>query len=334
MTLSPRLALDAAPALILDTAQRAVRDRVRRRLLAGEYELEEVPCWCGAEDGPVLAQIDRWGLPLTTRLCARCGLLRTSPRFTPAGAERFYRSDFQDLFAPAECAAPGAREAGAFKQQLARGERLVACLGPLLGAVSTVYEVGCGTGGNLVPFARAGKRVAGCDLGGDFLGPGQALGLDLVRGGAGALLEHRGEPADLVLLLHVLEHFGDLDRELAEVLELVRPGGLLLVLVPGVRAIEEGYGGDLLRFLQLPHNHTFTRRTLSMVLVAAGLQVLTADEQAVAIARRPPSGLTRRAPAPEPAEALSVLRHLAGLERRLLRGRSLLAGTATPAPAL
>lgn len=332
--LSPRLEQASVPVFPLSPRQLEAQQRVRRRLLEGSYPLEPVRCLCGAPAGgevPVAAS-DRWGLPLATVLCSRCGLMRTSPRLTSEATARFYREDFQDLFCADAERGLEARQAAALAQQLRRGRRLVHELERLLPTIHTVYEVGCGTGGNLLAFAEAGKRVAGCDLGGDFLPAGRAAGLDLCDGTASELLVHRGgERADLVLLLHVLEHFLDLRRDLAEVVELCRPGGLLLVEVPGIRAIPEGYGGDLQRYLQIPHNFHFTAATLRWVLERAGLEVLTVSEAALALARRPET-VVRRTVSPPEGEGRSVLRFLAGLEMRWLERRLPRARTVTRTP--
>ncbi len=315
--LSQRLEQASVPVFPLSPRQLEAQHRIRRRLLDGVYPLEPVRCLCGASDsGLPVAAGDRWGLPLATVLCPRCGLMRSSPRMTAEATARFYREDFQDLFCADAERSLEERQAAALAQQLRRGRLLVRELERLLPSIRTVYEVGCGTGGNLLAFAEAGKRVAGCDLGGDFLPAGRAAGLELCEGTAADLLAHRGgERADLVLLLHVLEHFLDLERDLAEVVALCRPGGLLLVEVPGIRAIPEGYGGDLQRYLQTPHNFHFTAATLRFVLERAGLEVLSINEAALALARRPAGDAPRLAAAPA-GEGRAVLRYLAELEKR------------------
>jgi SAM-dependent methyltransferase len=322
--LSPRLEHASLPVFPLSEQQLSVQQRIRRRLEQGDYPLEPVTCVCGEQESLPIAAGDRWGLPLRTVLCPRCGLMRSSPRMTEGATARFYREDFQDLFCADGERSLEERQAEALRQQLARGRRLVRELARLLPPVRTVYEVGCGTGGNLLAFAEAGKRVAGCDLGGDFLPAGRAAGLDLCEGTAGDLLAHRGgERGDLVLLLHVLEHFLDLGRDLSSVVELCRPGGLLLVEVPGIRCIPEGYGGDLQRYLQTPHNFHFTEATLRFVLERAGLEVLTANEAAFALAMRPADSISApRAVAPPRGEGRAVLRYLAALEKRWHQDRA------------
>lgn len=314
MVLSPRLARSETPWIRLSTGQLAARERVVQRLADGTYATEDAPCFCrGTELDLVIAERDRYGLPVRTLLCRICGLLRTSPRMTASATAQFYAEDYRDLYT-----GPGNGEA-LFASQAARGEGLVKLLAPLLPTVDSVYEVGCGAGGLLAPMHALGKRVAGVDYNGDWLAAGRARGLDLVQGDALDLLEHRGETADLVLFMHVLEHELDLREGLARVTALVRPGGLLLVEVPGVDMIPAAYRGDILRYLQNAHTFHFTAVTLPFVLGNCGLEVLACTDAAVALCRKPEHEPPANGPPPPAGEAGRVLRRLAAIERDFLR---------------
>jgi SAM-dependent methyltransferase len=314
VVLSPRLGPSDRPWIRLSSGQLAARERVVQRLADGTYAVEDAACFCrGAELDLTIAERDRYGLPVRTVLCRHCGLLRTTPRMTAAATAQFYAEDYRDLYT-----GPGNAEA-LFASQVARGHDLVKLLAPLLPTVESVYEVGCGAGGLLAPMHALGKRVAGVDYNGDWLATGRERGLDLVQGDALDLLEHRGEPADLVLFMHVLEHELDLRDGIAKVAALVRPGGLLLVEVPGVDAIGLGYGGDVLRYLQNAHTFHFTAVTLSFVLANCGLEVLACTDAAVALCRRPEHDPSANGPPPPAGEAGRVLRRLAAFERDFLR---------------
>jgi SAM-dependent methyltransferase len=206
-----------------------------------------------------------------------------------------------------------------FAGQVARGDGLTRLLGSLMPHLDSVYEVGCGAGGLLLPFYEAGKRVAGVDLGGEYLEVGRSRGMQLVHGNAETLLETTGERADLVLLMHVLEHYLDLHEAVRETCELVAPGKFLLVEVPGLASIANGYGGDILKYLQNAHTFHFTGATLGFVLRRCGLEVLACTDEAVALCRRPVTPIERPADiAPPAGEAGKNMRLLAELERALL----------------
>jgi hypothetical protein len=71
------------PAILLNDTQREGIERVLKKIRKGYYTLEEASCICGEKDNSILiAQKDRYGFPVESRLCLRCGILRTSPRFS------------------------------------------------------------------------------------------------------------------------------------------------------------------------------------------------------------------------------------------------------------
>ena len=312
MALSARLRAQDRPWLRLTPQQLQARARVLAKIDDGTYRLEAAPCFCGAPSGSDLeiAGRDRYGLPVRTVLCQACGLLRSDPRMDADSTARFYQDDYRDLYTGAGNATP------LFESQVARGRGLVGLLAKLLPSIDTVYEVGCGAGGLLVPFKEIGKRVRGVDLGDEYLEVGRAHGLDLVHGTADDLLREAGEPADLVLLMHVLEHYLDLRASIEQTVRLVRPGGILLVEVPGIASIGPGYRGDVLSYLQNAHNFHFTAATLEFVLTRCGLDVLACTESAVALCQRPEASGPRSVQ-PSPGVAASVLRTLGEFERRL-----------------
>lgn len=313
MVLSQRLGPGTTATIHLTPEQYAVRDRILERLASGEYRLKSMPCFCGNVEGLVLAERDRYGLPVRTVLCQDCGLMRTDPYMDPETTRRFYEEDYRDLYS-----ADGPTLL--FEGQRRKGEILGSRLMKIPG-IETVYDVGCGAGGLLMPFAEAGCEVAGCDYGEEHLAYGRARGLDLVQGSVGELLERRGgQQADLVMLMHVAEHFVDLRAELGAVIEAIKPGGLLMIEVPGVKSVHIGaYKGDLLRYLQNAHTFHFCGATLSWVARSLGLIVHTVDDLVLMLAQRPMEEDAGAAwVPPDPETVRGVLRYLGGLEREML----------------
>jgi SAM-dependent methyltransferase len=306
LAVSERLGRRTTSYVSLDVAQTEVRERIVRGYAEGRYVEEPVACFCGGEGGAVIAQTDRYGLAVTTVLCSDCGLLRTSPRMTAGTCARFYTEDYRALYT-----AVGA--SGLFETQVAKGEHFLPVL-ERLGDGMVVYEVGCGCGGALKPFQQSGHVVAGCDFDKEYLDVGRAQGLNLIEGGADVLLQTTGVRADVVILTHVAEHFLDLRAEFALVRDLIEPGGFLLAEVPGVRSITTDYRGDILLYLQNAHTYHFTAATLRYVLESVGFEVLAADEQVVALARRPLQELDGDVPGVPDGEAEATLAYLRDTE--------------------
>jgi len=225
---------------------------------------------------------------------------------TPDTTVHFYTEHYRSLYTNAGASV-------LFETQHHKGQQFCEVLSQL-GDNLVVYEVGCGCGGALKAFQEAGHTVAGCDFDTDYLEYGRSHGLELIEGGADELLKQRGHTADVVLLTHVAEHFLDLRREFALVMDVITPGGVLLAEVPGLRSISTDYRGDILLYLQNAHTYHFTAATFRYVLSCVGFDVLAADEQVVALAQRPLSSNTGQEPAIAQGEAMATLNYLNEVE--------------------
>lgn len=316
MPLSSRLKMNGGLALTLTDRQKSALSRILSRLEDGTYTLEKAPCYCGADADIVIAEQDRYGLPAPALLCMNCGLLRTSPRLDKKSAARFHTDDYRELYSGLQ---NGEQR---LEKDIEYGRVLLESLPSLLSSVDTVFDVGCGTGGALLPLKEAGKTVAGCDDNEEFLELGRKNGLDLVKGGVKDLALHTGRNADVILLSNVLEHSRDPRQGLLEIIEAVRPGGIILAESPGIFAIPSQYGGNLLLFLQNAHNYYYCEATLRSLFESVGLEIVEADERIFLGARRPqswsPESAGKKIAAAEPT-ALEVLSFLASLEKELLQ---------------
>jgi SAM-dependent methyltransferase len=103
-----------------------------------------------------------------------------------------------------------------------------------------VLEIGCGEGGNLVPFLERGCRVTGVDISeskisnaGKFLGSYMDSGLltliakDIYDSG-----EDLGQGFDLIMMRDVIEHIHDQDRFMGFVRSFLKPEGIFLLIFP------------------------------------------------------------------------------------------------------
>jgi SAM-dependent methyltransferase len=111
-----------------------------------------------------------------------------------------------------------------------------------LSGVRQALDVGCGTGAFLLPVARRlvprGATVIGLDLAEGTLGQARArvqaegLPVECVLGDVEALPFDDGS-FDLVLANYLLYHVPDLERAIAQLRRVLRPGGMLLAATNG-----------------------------------------------------------------------------------------------------
>jgi SAM-dependent methyltransferase len=103
-------------------------------------------------------------------------------------------------------------------------------------AARDVLDLGCGNGEYLREFARAGAStmLVGADLTFEMIATARARvsAARAVRADA-SVLPFRRERFDLIFCSHVLQFVGDLDLTLDEIARCLRPGGTLIVTLPG-----------------------------------------------------------------------------------------------------
>ncbi|QED29713.1 methyltransferase domain-containing protein [Microvenator marinus] len=95
-------------------------------------------------------------------------------------------------------------------------------------AEKDVLEVGCGTGLILQRVAAVARRAVGMDLSAGMLEHAEKRGLEVVKADA-TDLPFDDESFDLVYSFKVLAHVKDIDKSLAEMARVTRPGGRLIL---------------------------------------------------------------------------------------------------------
>ncbi len=126
--------------------------------------------------------------------------------------------------------------------------RLERCLAALTGQQGSLLEVGCGAGRNLRAFAhyRPDLQLQGTDISRVALHEAAVAGGPIVYTMGDALdLPYPAASFDVVVLFDLLEHVPDVDKAVAEVARVLRPGGVFHGFVPC-----EGNGRTLFALLR------------------------------------------------------------------------------------
>lgn len=267
-----RLEYTPKEAIPLTSIQKNAVDNYRKKIEQGIYDLEEVNCLCDSEQNILISQKDRYGLSVNTYLCKKCGMMWTNPRLTETSIEEFYNNDYRNIYV-GQSQAPD----DFLKQQITHGEQIYQFIASVFTSQDnlTVFEIGCGAGGILVPFKNEGWSAYGCDLGDSYLKRGRQEGLILEQGDENSLKKYG--KADLIILSHVVEHFSNPLATLKSISDLLSNEGYLYIEVPGILKIKETYG-DILLFLQNAHFYHFTLNTLNRLLDQAGFRLIKGNE--------------------------------------------------------
>lgn len=211
------------------------------------------PCdLCGQTDFRVIGRKDRQGKPLTTGLCRHCGLVMHVPAPDEEEVAHYYakryRRDYQGERVPSS-----RRVMRAWKN----GQRIFRHLSPHLDSSQRIFEVGAGIGCTVKVFEEHGFQASGIEPNKDF----NAYTRRHIRAKVANrnLFDLPAEPlADVILLVHVIEHFTSPTQALRHVHTLLAEGGLLYVECPDLAAPFATLG----RLFHFAHIYNFTPKTL------------------------------------------------------------------------
>ncbi|NEQ09868.1 MAG: class I SAM-dependent methyltransferase, partial [Moorea sp. SIO4E2] len=275
-----RLFICESPQVNLTEFQYDSIGKFQTKVNKGVYTFESISCLCGDSEGICLTERDRYCLSVSTYLCKSCGIMRTSPRLDESSLSKFYDQDYRSIYV-GHSQAPD----DFFEEQESHGRLIMDFLKPNFKFHEnlTVFDVGCGAGGVLIPFKNLGCKVFGCDLGSQYLNRGKSIGLILEHGDIKSLDKYG--KADLVILCHVLEHFPNPLEELEKIYNSITDRGYLYIELPGIFKIHRNYVNPL-RFFQNAHLYHFSLSTLNFILGKAGFELVKGDENIRALYRK------------------------------------------------
>lgn len=133
---------------------------------------------------------------------------------------------------------------------------------------SRVFEIGFGAGALLARFASSGHVVGGCDPDQLKVGVDPGIYRDGLIFDSG--IEDVSVPSqgfDLVYGIHVIEHVVDIAKTVSSALDLLNPGGRLVLFTPGGDSLSLRAFSDAWWLLEDPtHIRFFSRQSLKRLL--------------------------------------------------------------------
>ena len=235
-----------------------------------EYKIEEVVCnLCGSDKKRILFRNDRYGINQVTAICMNCGLVYSSPRLTVESTEKFYRSDeYRNIYegeSIEKLFSIRYENAVSYKYSSFNPNKYVRLsfvdfLSDTKISLSSICEVGAGDGTNLIPFERMGKEVAGFDYSKELVSLGRKKGINIFQGS----IEDIKKSYDLIMLIHVLEHFLNPVKQLENLRSYCKK--YLFIEIPGIV--------NQVPSLQNAHFYYFSANTLFRCAAKAGFKVI------------------------------------------------------------
>ena len=264
-----RLVRGVGPTNYLDPDKKSQTDGVKnleKKIVSGGYRFEKVDCVCGSEADDIVAEVDRFGLPVRTVICKECGLIRSDPYFTDDALFQMYQKEYREIDNALTVGTDGDNLDELFEHERVEMKRIV----EIIHAKNklTAYEIGCGAGGGVWSLKNHGYEAKGCDWGSKCLEYGKEKGLDLRHGG----IEVFDEPVDVIAAHQVFEHFKDPLGEGKKIYDRLKKRGLLYLGVPALPEISRTYSGDIQRWLIFSHAWYYSIETLEYVLNRCGFK--------------------------------------------------------------
>jgi SAM-dependent methyltransferase len=270
------------------TRSAATAHSVRRGRCAicGGAQLDALPVPRQTVGGPI-AEIAGLGLVR----CRGCGFEMVEPRPDDLALAAFYAAQDYTAHEPVDDSAAQRRAVGQLEAVAEAG-------GVLAGA--RVLDVGCG-GGQLLAAARqrGAAEVCGVDPAAHAHEACRRQGLEVVP----QLDDLGARRFDGIVMSHVLEHVPDVLATLAELRELLRPGGWLCLEVPNRSSLRAQLSAPAVTRLGADERHRafpihlsyFTPATLRRALVSSGFEVVASTTAGLGVDALVPARLKERA---------------------------------------
>lgn len=213
-------------------------------------------------------------------VCERCGTGTTLPTLPDAELARFYPSRYSAHQAPRNSLLSRALDVF---MQVRHRRTLARHPYNLMGPPARALDVGCGRGDLGSALVRQGWQVDGVEPSADACVIARSRG---VQAHAGTLptveLEH--DCYSTVIFSHSLEHLADPGDAIRRSVELLRPGGLLVISVPDFGNWQRRLFGGAWFGLDVPrHRAHFTVGALSAMVSESGLEVVESTTTTAAV---------------------------------------------------
>mgnify|MGYP003630206252 CR=1 FL=1 len=226
--------------------------------------MEQKQCdLCAGTEFETIGDRDRHGAPLESVICKTCGLVAHGKIPTDEELAHYYATEYRQSY-HGEITPSDRRVMRAWNN----GERIFSQLQPVIKPNAEVFEVGAGIGCTVKVFELNGHASTGIEPGEGFQKYSQkCLQTKVVRGD---LFEQpRDHSRELILLVHVIEHFNSPRRALEYIRGMLADTGQIYIECPNIVAPFARRS----KMFHYAHIHNFTPSSLKMLAESCGFQL-------------------------------------------------------------
>lgn len=194
--------------------------------------------------------------------CAACSFQFTNPRPAASDIGRYYESD---AYVSHNSAAQGFINQAYKVARFFTMRRKVSLLNQLAPRRGKLLDYGCGTGHFLVAAKNNGWQVAGLE-------PNARAREEASRRleqpiGQESLASFEAGSFDAITLWHVLEHVHTLNETLTQLVNLLKPDGVLIIAVPNAESLDAQHYREHWAAYDVPrHLYHFVPKTMTQLL--------------------------------------------------------------------
>jgi SAM-dependent methyltransferase len=195
--------------------------------------------------------------------CTNCGFVMMDPVPTRTELSELYPADYHNFDQPSNAISRLLLNRY-YEHQSALCRRQMPPGGSFL-------EIGCASGDILERMQRAGSRdVQGIEISGEACEQAWKRHLNVFHGTLDEF--ETDDKFDLVFMSHVIEHVLDPVATVAKIRTMLKPGGVLYLETPNVRALDSRLWKNKWGLIHYPrHLYLFDRSTVRRLLEASGL---------------------------------------------------------------
>ncbi|MDQ6954490.1 MAG: class I SAM-dependent methyltransferase [Mariprofundaceae bacterium] len=219
---------------------------------------------CGGSNFETISEFDRHHKPLKTGLCQGCGLLMHLPIPSEAEISAYYANDYRHDYHGEN--KPSVRR---IMRAWNNGQRIVAQIKDHIPVNCQVFEVGAGIGCTVKSFETSGFNASGIEPNTDF----NNYTHDILHANVENINLYdlaANHSRDVVLLIHVIEHFVSPKRALKQMRGLLKDDALLYIECPNIGAPFATFD----RMFHFAHIYNFTHNTLVSMAQSAGFEAV------------------------------------------------------------